>query len=1140
VDFRILGALEVEDRGESLPLGGHQQRALLALLLLRANEVVSVDEIIDDLWGAEPPPSATKSVHALIAKLRRKLEGETTDYINGEGGENGVLLTRPHGYVLTVADGELDLHRFQSLVTEGQQALTAGRADDAAAKLRQGLELWRGPPLAEFAYDPFAQVEIARLEELRLSAVEGRIEADLALGRHHDLISELEALVTRHSLRERLRGQLMLALYRAGRQAEALDAYQRARRTLVDELGIEPGPELQRLEGQILNHDPALDQPLPGERRQLIGHARRSRVALPLLTAGAVAGAIVGILVLARDGGSPLVPADAVGVLDAKSGKLLAHVAVGSRPTLIAYDRSARSRWLWVANADDQTLSRIDPTTRKPNGPVISLGATPAGLAVGFGSVWVLDRDVPQLLRVDPDIGRVLKKIPLPLAAGYFPAGVTVGDGSVWAAYDSPGQLVRIDPATGRVVKRIVIGSPTAIAFGAEAVWIGGPYDGVTRVDPRTNTVRHREPLHNTVTGIAVGNGYVWATVGADDVVWQLDTEGNIQRSFDTGSGPAGVTISGGAVWVVNSRDGTVTRVGTSGPNASTTTAVGHRPAAIAAVPLTRGAELWLTVDARPAEPLLPPNGARIVMGTDTPSSISPAIASIDPAVAFSPQAYQWEYATAAKLFNYPDEPPPSGLRPQPELAAGPPAVADGGTTYVFRIRSGFRFSPPSNEPVTAATVRDSIERALSHELGPNSPGIRFAYVIKGANAYHAGTVAHIAGLRARGDTLTIRLTRPTGDLLHRLALPMFSVVPRRTPVIANGLAKPIPSAGPYYVASYTPGQQLVLRRNPHYRSPRPHALDELVYTFGQSADQAAGLVKAGQADYTTPGLSPAFPILSPAFAPGGVLDRLYGAHGVSKPQRFFLTPTLSIGRLAMNTSRGIFRDARLRRAVAYALDRSALAGQLGPLLGRPSDEYLPLGMPGSRDTHIYPLGRPNLARAKALARGRGGRAMLWTCDLPICRARAEIIRRNLAPLGIHVTVKSDFPVGGALVAIGKRGANFDLSPFMSTAALPDPGSFLRSLFDGNLLRATGNSNVSYFDDAIVSAQLARADRLSGSARERAFSRIAADLARNQAPIAVFSQPYEAEFISKRLGCLTEQPAFGGLDLAALCLRKKA
>ena len=276
MDFRILGALEVEDRGESLPLGGHQQRALLALLLLRANEVVSVDEIIDDLWAAEPPPSATKSVHALISKLRARLENEPAGP-DVEGGENGVLLTRPHGYVLTVASGELDLHRFQSLVDEGQQALSDGRADDAAAKLRQGLALWRGPPLAEFAYDPFAQVEIARLEELRLSAVEERIEADLALGRHHDLISELEALVARHPLRERLRGQLMLALYRSGRQAEALDAYQRARRTLVDELGYRAEPGAAAARGPDPQSRPGARTAAP--RRATRAHRARAPIA---------------------------------------------------------------------------------------------------------------------------------------------------------------------------------------------------------------------------------------------------------------------------------------------------------------------------------------------------------------------------------------------------------------------------------------------------------------------------------------------------------------------------------------------------------------------------------------------------------------------------------------------------------------------------------------------------------------------------------------------------------------------------------------------------------------------------------------------------------------------------------------------
>jgi YVTN family beta-propeller protein len=257
MDFRILGSLEVYDDERPLLLGGHQQRALLVLLLLRANQVVPVDEIVDDLWGARPPPSATKSVQALISKLRKLLAEPGAEA--EEVGEDGILLTRSHGYVLTVVPGELDLHRFQSLTEDGRQALAAGRAGDAAKRLREALALWRGRPLAEFAYESFAQVEVARLEELWLSALEERIEADLALGRHHDLIPEVEALVAENPLRERLRGQLMLALYRAGRQAEALQAYQQARHTLVDELGIEPGQALQRLEQAILQQDESLD-----------------------------------------------------------------------------------------------------------------------------------------------------------------------------------------------------------------------------------------------------------------------------------------------------------------------------------------------------------------------------------------------------------------------------------------------------------------------------------------------------------------------------------------------------------------------------------------------------------------------------------------------------------------------------------------------------------------------------------------------------------------------------------------------------------------------------------------------------------------------------------------------------------------
>lgn len=246
MEFRILGPLEVVESGRSLPLGGARQRALLALLLSRANQVVSSDRLIDELWGERPPKAALNTIQFYVSSLRKTLA------------PHDVIATRAPGYLIQVEPGQLDLHRFERLADDGRQALAEERPNDAASSLREALALWRGPPLADFASEPFAQGEIARLEELRLAALERRIEADLALGRHAELVGELEALTAEHPLRERLRAQSMLALYRCGRQAEALDVYQRTRRTLVGELGIAPGPALQELQRSILRQDPSI------------------------------------------------------------------------------------------------------------------------------------------------------------------------------------------------------------------------------------------------------------------------------------------------------------------------------------------------------------------------------------------------------------------------------------------------------------------------------------------------------------------------------------------------------------------------------------------------------------------------------------------------------------------------------------------------------------------------------------------------------------------------------------------------------------------------------------------------------------------------------------------------------------------
>jgi DNA-binding SARP family transcriptional activator len=291
----VLGPVEAVVDGEPVALAAAKPRALLAILLLNRNRVVSVTELVDDLWSEEPPDTAVKALQVYVSQLRKAIGADR-------------VLTKPPGYALRIDDGELDLDVFERLAGEGRERLAAGDAEAAAGLLGQALDLWRGPALAEFRSEPFARDAGARLEESQLAAVEDRIDAELALGRPDRLIPELEELVRRHPFRERLRAQLMLALYRVGRQADALDVYRRTRETLVEELGIEPSPALQELEQAILRQDRELQvgppphvadaaAPVPPRRR-------RRRLAAVAVAAVAVAGAVVAAVVLAGGGSS--------------------------------------------------------------------------------------------------------------------------------------------------------------------------------------------------------------------------------------------------------------------------------------------------------------------------------------------------------------------------------------------------------------------------------------------------------------------------------------------------------------------------------------------------------------------------------------------------------------------------------------------------------------------------------------------------------------------------------------------------------------------------------------------------------------------------------------------------------------------
>jgi len=382
MDFRILGSLEVDGGGGPVELGGARQRALLAILLLRRNAVVPADRLIEELYDGRPPATAAKSLQAHVSRLRSALRPEARVH------------TRAGGYVLEVGPDEVDADRAATLLADARAAQSAGDHGTAVTTLASALGLWRGAPLADVAYEGFAQTEIARLDELRLECVEERVECELAQGRHAEVVGELELLVADHPFRERLRQQLMLALYRCGRQTEALAAYRDAWRALSDELGIEPGKALQELERAILNHDPRLDPSGPTEpadsgdhpgRRAAGVFVGRQRELREILAAFSDARAGRGRLVLLT--GEPGIGKSRL------ADELAAHAQAGGATVL--WGRcweagGAPAYWPWVQALRTYVRDRDHETLRR------QLGAGTSDLAHLLPDVRDLFPDVPE------------------------------------------------------------------------------------------------------------------------------------------------------------------------------------------------------------------------------------------------------------------------------------------------------------------------------------------------------------------------------------------------------------------------------------------------------------------------------------------------------------------------------------------------------------------------------------------------------------------------------------------------------------------------------------------------------------------------------------------------------------------------
>ena len=567
MEYRILGPLEVVHEGERVPVGRLKERLVLAVLLLHANEFVSRERLIDELWGASPPPTARKAVNVYVSQLRKVL--------------GDAIATEDGGYRLVVDGGDLDATAARQLLGEARERAAGGDVAEASELLRRAIGLWRGPTLAGLSFESHAGDEAALLDDLRLAALLDRIDCDLALGRHQEVLGELNVLVGEHPLQERLRAQQMLALYRSGRQAEALDAYRDTRYVLVEELGIEPADTLQRLHQAILRHDAALEAPPRGSSIDLHveqeavprSPRRRLRFALLAVVAAVVVAIAVAVALVGRGNDSAAhrppatAAANSVAEIDPQTGKLVGDAPVGIEPGALALTRTA----LWVVARGSQTLARYDLSSRR----VRPIGGPPRPhdvVADGSGNIWVSNADATITWIVRAPSGTGTSAVPLRTETIDLP-GSSAGEEAVGAGYlwviagqrnwPAGADRVRlVDLRTHRVARPIRLSRPaTAIAFGDGAAWIG-TYDrrgatawlivlraGSTEAD----SIRLERNAGWGPLDIAVGAGAVWVVTSAGSLV-RIDPEQQrvVQTIRMPGAKPALVALGDGFVWVVN------------------------------------------------------------------------------------------------------------------------------------------------------------------------------------------------------------------------------------------------------------------------------------------------------------------------------------------------------------------------------------------------------------------------------------------------------------------------------------------------------------------------------------------------------------------------------------------------------------
>lgn len=1090
MQFLLLGQLTVlDDRGASLDLGGLKQRAVLGALLVHPNEVVRKTELIDWLWASSPPASASHSVDVYVSRLRRLLGSDADRLASVAGG----------GYRLRVDRDDLDSARAELLLDRAADQEAIGDLPGAAAAIAEALELFRGPVLGDLSEFGFATPEVVRLEALQPLMMERQGELELACGGSADLVGRLEAQVAAYPDRERLWELLMLAHYHAQNQPAALATFDRARRYLTDEYGVDPGPALTELHRRILRQDDSLPaRPPPasrdGTRPSEVRDDRRRRWRGP---AAAVLVALLVVLTWARPTQSSN-PGPVLQVLDISTGQTEALVPVGH---VLGMEYADGLFWMLRGNNDGLALSFI--AVAEDDGTVVREVASPYPDLGHFlpiaDSLWVSDYQHPEIARIDIRTGLVAERIDL--GGGPPPQfrGTSTGaEQFVFAAGDlcvgRTGEVVQVDLDSHTVVRRIPLPYEWGMVASATRVWVARQ-DGVSWIDPFTGREGKLAPIVRPQNLAVAGDG-VWAAdpygsvyeVTADGQTRVRSSSEGLDRPVDLSRNASSVWESEGTqVVAATSLDGNQHReYRFEGPVQAF--AVGtHRAAAVVPGTFT-SASPSVTPGASPGQVL------RMAWSRSTGDPLDPALS--DPTS--NPWLTQLHRLTCVQLFKSADG--PTGPQIRPDLARTAAWISKDGLTYRFDVTKDRHFAPPVSRSITAEDVRFSIERAVAVQPRSASLGATLLADIDGISSFVQGKERHIAGITVDGDTLTIKLARPIPDLLGRLSLPTFCVVPQDSAAPNSALIPPV-SAGPYYFISHKNGGATVLTRNPNVTGATGLTADTVIVDESISASQAVEGVRRGTVQHVSYDSSSFVPLRAAALTTGDEMTVAYHASRL-----------MSVRYLAFNAGRKPFSDAHLRRVIVDSLDRPALVADEAAV---PSRSLLPEGI---FDSHTGSRASPSGSsgsdwhRPITLGYQRG-------CNT--CALGATRIADQLVAMGFTVRQRTVDDVTES----ASTTSTLDLAVTRTQLAYPDPATFLETMLGVDVPKDW------LADD--IAQHIDRLRTLSGPARDREAIRLADSLSA-YAPVAVYATETMGELTS---GMTCPVLPGAGLDLIG-CVMK--